>query len=118
MLEAAGVEGAVAACWAAGDEAVPSCVCGSTLRRVSRSDRVNRICETMWPGAPREELIAIILSGQCDVICDICANQVRTCSGVWTCDNGESTILHATAYDVCDACFVDYSCNKAADCPA
>ena len=27
---------------------------------------------------------------------------------VYTCGNGERTILHPTTYDVCDACFVRY----------
>jgi len=115
LLEITGSDGAVAACWASGEQAMPSCVCGSTLRRVSRSERINRICELMFPGAPREDLLEIILSGQCDVICDICANQVRTSSGVWTCENGDSTILHATAYDVCDGCFVANTCREASD---
>lgn len=28
---------------------------------------------------------------------------------VYTCDNGEKTILHPTTYDVCEACFVRYA---------
>ena len=34
---------------------------------------------------------------------------------VYTCDNGERTILHPTTYDVCEACFVRYAVSGLGD---
>ena len=36
-------------------------------------------------------------------------NKIET--AIWTCENGETTILHATAYDVCERCFVRNVCG-------
>ena len=29
----------------------------------------------------------------------------RPVAGIWTCTTGEQTILHSTAYDICDECY-------------
>lgn len=50
-----------------------------------------------------------IESGEIGIICDICETQVRTTQFLWSCQSGESTILHATSYDVCDTCFSQHA---------
>lgn len=86
----------------------PPCVCGSTLKRVNGTDRMLSAIPTMMPHASRQErerLFVHMLRGDLPAVqCDLCDRVVRASNGIWTCENGTSTILHATAYDVCDAC--------------
>merc|ERR1711920_82909 len=44
-------------------------------------------------------------NNNCSCICDLCDKSIPPGIGVWTCEDGTGTILHATDYDVCDACF-------------
>lgn len=113
LLETVGPVGAVAASWAVVSQVAPSCVCGSFLRRVSGTDRIRKLCEAMFPGAvwDPETFWVVLTTGSCGVNCDICESAVGATKGVWTCENGDSTILHATAYDVCDDCFVAHACH-------
>jgi len=113
LLETVGRAGAVAASWAVVSQVAPSCVCGSFLRRVSGIDRIRRLCETTFPGVVRDQetFWLVLTTGSCGVNCDICESAVGATKGVWTCENGDSTILHATAYDVCDDCFVAHACH-------
>lgn len=96
---------------------LPACVCGSSLIRVSGEERTMRCCDKMpmLSGAPRDssnyrnvfERLASLQSSIC--FCDLCGESVPTANAVWTCKNGDTTILHATSYDVCDECFMKYS---------
>lgn len=92
----------------------PQCVCGSSLRRVTGLQRVRRIVQSLMPDCPPgspsyESLLTQLIDEGEMCICDLCDKSLTVKTGVWTCENGDSTILHATAYDVCDACFVKHA---------
>eukprot|EP00929_Paragymnodinium_shiwhaense_P079034 TRINITY_DN4105_c0_g1_i1.p1 TRINITY_DN4105_c0_g1~~TRINITY_DN4105_c0_g1_i1.p1 ORF type:complete len:327 (-),score=62.89 TRINITY_DN4105_c0_g1_i1:202-1182(-) len=95
----------------------PSCVCGSALERVSGAERARRCCEKLVPGSPpgsvafESTLARLTMSGTAICFCDLCTSFVPINDAVWTCKNGDSTILHATSYDVCDRCFMRYVCK-------
>ena len=40
------------------------------------------------------------------VVCDLCDAQLPSRAPVYTCGNGDHTVLHPTTYDVCEGCFV------------
>lgn len=115
--------------FAASTEHLPACVCGSSLVRVSGAERTMRCCDKMpqLAGSSRAspyyqnafERLSALQRSVC--FCDLCGDSVPTANAVWTCKNGDSTILHATSYDVCDECFMRYAafgeaipCSKAA----
>jgi len=95
----------------------PACVCGSSLVRVSGAERTMRCCDKMpqLAGSSRDspyyqnafERLSALQRSVC--FCDLCGDSVPTANAVWTCKNGDSTILHATSYDVCDECFMRYA---------
>jgi len=103
--------------FASSTEECPACVCGSSLIRVSGAERTMRCCDKMpqLAGASRDssyyqnafERLSTLQSSVC--FCDLCGDSVPTANAVWTCKNGDSTILHATSYDVCDECFMRYA---------
>lgn len=123
LREAAGGPGSLASYWASLEEQAPVCVCTSALRRVSGKERALRFAYNLvesqgFPIAAMESFIAqVVRRGSCGVICDICDESVALSSAVWTCENGDSTILHATAYDVCETCFVRYAFGDGAPMP-
>jgi len=82
----------------------PRCVCGSRLRCVSVRDRVMTFVSEEAPVPPPEQLVELLMQSP-PIVCDICDARVGPASKVWTCENGRKTVLHAVAYDVCDACF-------------
>ena len=49
------------------------------------------------------------------VICDLCDTQLSPLQPVYTCANGDATILHPTTYDVCEVCFVRYAVEGLGD---
>lgn len=103
--------------FAASTDDLPSCVCGSKLLRVSGEERTMRCCDKMQmlSGVSRDsqnyrtvfERLTSMQSSIC--FCDLCGSSVPTANAVWTCENGDSTILHATSYDVCDECYMKYA---------
>jgi len=93
--------------------AAPNCVCGGFLERVSRRERAGRICQWQVPQCPPrgsfefERVVDLILARLgSPASCDLCGEPIE--SAVWTCENGDDTILHTNAYDVCDGCFIRY----------
>jgi hypothetical protein len=94
----------------------PRCVCGSVLEWVSGDERVIRCCEKIAPGiaqdAEQMQRLRERLTGSQESICfcDLCGSSLPLASHVWTCENGDSTILHATSYDVCAECFLNFAC--------
>jgi len=98
-------------------EELPACVCGSSLIRVSGEERTMRCCDkmAMLSGFARDsnnyrmvfERLTVLQRSIC--FCDLCGESVPTANSVWTCKNGDTTILHATSYDVCDECFMKYA---------
>jgi len=96
---------------------LPSCVCGSSLIRVTGEERTMRCCDKMpyLSGVPREStnyqlVLSRLTSMQSSIcFCDLCGESVPIANAVWTCKNGDTTILHATSYDVCDECFMKFA---------
>lgn len=89
---------------AAAATAKPQCVCGSSLRRVSVQERVWAFFNEEVLGAPPPHVVDRLLASP-PIFCDICERRLGACQRVWTCENGRRTVLHAAAYDVCEACF-------------
>lgn len=85
-------------------DAQPQCVCGSCLRHVSVQDRVRAFVTEEALGPPSPHLVDRLLASP-PIFCDICERRLNACQRVWTCENGRRTVLHAAAYDVCEACF-------------
>jgi len=85
-------------------EANPRCVCGSSLRHVSVHDRVRAFVHEETPVPPPPHLLERLMANP-PIFCDICDRRVGPSHRVWTCENGRRTVLHAAAYDVCEACF-------------
>lgn len=100
-------------CAAAASRAPPPCVCGGCLGRVTYRERLVRCLRMRMPsvhlGMPEfdrfvDELIA---RGEPCYFCDVCGES-KAAGAVWTCENGNNTVLHANAYDVCEKCFALY----------
>jgi len=84
-------------------EEPPRCVCGFRLTCTSAQERVMAFVSEA-PMRPPPTLIENLLMRP-PIVCDICFRQVDPAARVWTCENGRRTVLHAVAYDVCEACF-------------
>jgi len=97
--------------------AAPTCICGCHLQRVSGQERTWRCSEKFAgghpPGTPMFEAVYRRLTeeGHSVCFCDLCEQNVPSACAVWTCEQGDSTILHATSYDVCDQCFFRCICE-------
>lgn len=108
---------ALAAASAAAATAAP-CVCGAKLGHVSYRERLVRCLRMRTPPslsfADFEATVERVLERRepC-YFCDLCGES-RAEGGVWTCENGNNTILHANAYDVCEKCFALY-CSGGGD---
>merc|ERR1712187_643579 len=106
--------------WASQKCSVPKCVCGSSLHRVSGEERLKHmLAEDETVGSRSSaDLQRILQNPKISVICDLCEKEVplTTASSVWTCANQRDTIMHATAYDICDTCFADAACKENALC--
>jgi len=91
----------------------PPCVCGGTLTRIDGRTRTAHFlgAQGVAEHALQRALQTYERMGTTNVICDVCDSQVPFLGFVWTCSNGASTILHATTYDVCDACFILHGCG-------
>lgn len=85
-------------------EVQPRCVCGSSLRHISVQDRVRAFVHEETPVPPPPHLLERLMASP-PIFCDICDRRVGPSHRVWTCENGRRTVLHAAAYDVCEACF-------------
>eukprot|EP00428_Durinskia_dybowskii_P049309 CAMPEP_0170350696 /NCGR_PEP_ID=MMETSP0116_2-20130129/76646_1 /TAXON_ID=400756 /ORGANISM="Durinskia baltica, Strain CSIRO CS-38" /LENGTH=315 /DNA_ID=CAMNT_0010604595 /DNA_START=46 /DNA_END=991 /DNA_ORIENTATION=- len=102
---------------AASESPQPLCVCGAQMERVSARQRIERVLLELAPSfrsaAPAEQSRRIDqLMDRPLVHCDLCA-QVATRSGAcWMCKSGHHTILHPSAYDVCEACFEQYTGSR------
>lgn len=100
----------------------PQCVCGSSLIYVSYEERLRRCLLLRWPsvqsGTPQFEnlLNNVLQSNDPCFYCDLCGEYWRS-GRVWTCENGNNTILHTNAYDVCEICFARYACGRVTAAP-
>lgn len=116
LQEVAGGTQALVSHFAVASQAGPKCVCGDFLERLSGKDRAIRSIETHLPGVEQnssqfQRALLQMASRKhgYGVICDLCDKPCKLSSNVWTCKNGDHTILHASAYDVCDDCFVRHA---------
>lgn len=104
-------------------EPAAKCVCGSSFQRVDGVERYKNSLGDRARNISDEDierrLQQCMSQGHSIVICDICEENVPLAADtfVWTCDNRNSTILHATSFDICDKCFVDSACSRKAEKP-
>lgn len=87
------------------------CVCSGTLRRLSGHERFMTQLRGMH-GPRVDEIDPAVLAHMrrhngSGIICDVCEGHCPMSDTFWTCDTADATILHATAYDVCERCFLD-----------
>lgn len=82
----------------------PQCVCGSRFRHMTVEERVRTFVAEEAPAPPPPNLVERLLASP-PIFCDICDGRLGPQDRVWTCENGRRTVLHAAAYDVCEACF-------------
>jgi hypothetical protein len=100
--------------WASQKFSAPKCVCGCSLRRVTGFERFKMMSDD-WGALSDDEVEHMLHRAQQRklVCCDICEADVplRRNSFVWMCENRNSSILHATSYDICEKCFVRCACS-------
>lgn len=95
---------------AAAAQKPPPCVCGGRLMRVPYRERLVRFMLMRMPNiaVTLHELEHLVdrnmARGEPCYFCDLCGDS-KAEGGVWTCENGNNTVLHANAYDVCERCF-------------
>ncbi|KAL1508650.1 hypothetical protein AB1Y20_004746 [Prymnesium parvum] len=93
------------------------CVCGGMMKRLDGRER----CRQLFAGQLEPEVLEQLLDAQMTsaagsfVVCDLCDKEISPHSPVYTCSNGDSTILHPTTYDVCSACFLHYAIERQGD---
>lgn len=98
-----------------GDLAAPAplCVCGDPLERVDSRSRVMRVIAEVDPSwsvasALDERRIAMLSAGSI-ITCDLCDENAMRSGACWTCRGGTRTVLHPSAYDVCEPCFARHT---------
>lgn len=101
----------------------PLCVCGCRLVCITVWERVlGFVAECL--GVAREdaekhdrvtELTAKFLNGyhEVPITCDICqslsgSKRLDADGRVWTCQGGNTTLLHGRSYDVCESCYASH----------
>lgn len=83
----------------------PTCVCSGKLKHMSCRDRVQQFYNSQgYAGQALQMKVDTAMQRRPPIFCDVCDQWLPPHSGVWTCENGTSTILHALSYDVCDSC--------------
>lgn len=98
---------------------LPPCVCGGQLAHVSYRERLVRYVQMQLPNVAAsahdldQHIDRRLERGDPCYFCDLCG-QSSCEGGVWTCESGNNTVLHANAYDVCELCFAKY-CAGAPD---
>mmetsp|Transcript_21826 Transcript_21826/g.49699 ORF Transcript_21826/g.49699 Transcript_21826/m.49699 type:complete len:303 (+) Transcript_21826:149-1057(+) len=92
------------------EDSAPSCVCGGEFICLPLRQRVHRLVEphddsgTLLYSGRRLSVDFLIKAGT--ITCDLCgARQREENTKVWTCVNGQATVLHAHSYDVCLQCY-------------
>merc|ERR1712113_841425 len=91
-----------------------TCVCGCQLQRVLGVVRYRSTFADadipMVGEYAAENYLRRIVGSQLEVVkCDLCGASVKANQVVWTCKNGNATILHATSYDVCEKCLLKHT---------
>jgi len=93
------------------------CVCGGALEHLGLRNRIHRLVE------PKDDTGVMRVQNRSysvddlikmnAVTCDLCSTPVS--DEVWTCENGESTILHAQSFDICCGCIKTYTGERERD---
>eukprot|EP00929_Paragymnodinium_shiwhaense_P077164 TRINITY_DN39720_c0_g1_i1.p1 TRINITY_DN39720_c0_g1~~TRINITY_DN39720_c0_g1_i1.p1 ORF type:complete len:318 (+),score=46.95 TRINITY_DN39720_c0_g1_i1:90-1043(+) len=90
----------------------PGCVCGGHLQHVGVRERVLAfVAETTSISSPETVIDRLIETPP--LVCDICDRMITKNESVWTCENGQTTIMHAGSYDVCEQCFSKHALSRA-----
>lgn len=94
----------------------PFCICGGVLENIDSRARVIRLLEETEPGwrtrvVEAEQCIESLISSSL-ITCDLCDESAIRSGAVWTCKKGPHTLLHPSAYDVCESCFSCYAGSK------
>jgi hypothetical protein len=89
------------------------CVCGAHMDRLDTHARIVRMLDDIDAGwkvrVPDPRTFVESLRGQRLITCDLCEKNALTGGDVWTCQNGMHTVLHPSAYDVCEKCFLEHT---------
>ena len=95
------------------------CVCDGVLERTPGRARSRTVLTSQYPTLEARQLDilvdAVIAEGASTTVCDLCDAKLQPTAPVWTCGNGEKTILHPTTYDVCVGCFARYAIDARGD---
>jgi hypothetical protein len=117
------MEGGIGGSEEAGDGPRLRCVCGGKLERVDGRTRCRQLFAGTYPMMIEEQMERFLdafmalpaeRAPSC-VVCDLCDKRLQPSSPVFTCGNGERTILHPTTYDVCEDCFVHFAVDGSGD---
>lgn len=115
LLREHGLSRAAAAAWPSQSCTAPMCLCGGELERLDVRTRILRMLEaadSAWrsrvPESQVEPMIAHLARSPL-VTCDLCSKVATITGVVWSCGNGTNTLLHPSAYDVCECCFAEYT---------
>jgi len=91
----------------------PFCICGGVLEKIDSRTRVIRLLEDTDPAwttrvADPDQCIDMLAS-KALVTCDLCEENGIGTGSVWTCRNGPRTLVHPSAYDICERCFLQHT---------
>jgi len=88
----------------------PRCVCGSVLERVTLHERARRFFIQAGQWLDSERLAPVLAAGWVRIVCDLCSEPLDLEQpDVWVCEQGDSTIKHATSNDVCTRCMIQHA---------
>mmetsp|Transcript_102657 Transcript_102657/g.203796 ORF Transcript_102657/g.203796 Transcript_102657/m.203796 type:complete len:261 (-) Transcript_102657:11-793(-) len=93
----------------------PLCLCGGKLQRVTLAERARRFFVQAGQWRNSDRLAPVLAEGLVRIICDLCGEPLDLEQpAVWVCENGDTTIKHATSNDICLGCFVHHAWGVAA----
>eukprot|EP00931_Biecheleriopsis_adriatica_P014481 TRINITY_DN11630_c0_g1_i3.p1 TRINITY_DN11630_c0_g1~~TRINITY_DN11630_c0_g1_i3.p1 ORF type:complete len:246 (-),score=45.37 TRINITY_DN11630_c0_g1_i3:83-820(-) len=101
--------------------AQPKCVCGWSLEWVSSHERARRFCQMVSPqlepgSLSFEHLLAELSRDGCSY-CDLCDSHIGPDTFLLTCKNGNRSLIHSNAFDICAECFFSSQCTADALAP-
>lgn len=89
---------------------LPRCVCNGSLECLNLRDRASKLVDATGYfiyGGKRYSVDELMRIGA--ITCDLCGCRVAMDMQVWTCENGQNTILHSHSYDICAQCLNDHA---------
>jgi len=119
LRDTCGTEATVLSIWASNRSGTgPLCVCGDRFTFMLKKDRARAFLRRERPDLRDETspeflfVLSQLERAMGGIICDLCEETDVANAGVWTCNRGSDTILHATSYDVCASCFAQHTCGS------